>query len=151
MAKPTTLPFGKMLIKVLRSGGNADTPGDYVAPCGLTTKAFNQSVSTQETTVPDCDDPDAIAYVERLADSKSAEISGSGVLAMESRQTWEANLGVSNTYRVFLDATLADHGGYWQGNFVLTTFNVAADRGQKIRGEVTLQSDGEYAWHDADA
>jgi hypothetical protein len=38
-------------------------------------------------------------------------------------------------------------GGYWQGKFVLATFNVAAPGvGQKSTGDISLQSDGPAPW-----
>lgn len=149
MTKPTTLTFGKFLIKV---GDGAD-PEVFSAPCGLTTKSFNQTASSQETVVPSCDQPDAPAYVERAIDALSAEISGSGVLAAESIDVWRDffESGESKNCRVYLDVPLADNGGYWQGAFVLTQFNVGAERGKKVSVEVTLQSDGEYTWTDAAA
>lgn len=149
MAKPTTLAFGDFLIKLETSEGS----GVFSAPCGLTSKGFNQTATTQETVVPDCDDPDAPADVERAIDALSREISGSGVLAMEARDTWQDyyDSGLKKKCRVYLDTTLANHGGYWEGYFVLTAFNVTATRGQKINIEVTMMSDGQIVWNDADA
>lgn len=149
MAKPTTLPAGDFLIKLESSEGS----GVFTAPCGLTSKGFNQSATTQETVVPDCDDPDAPASVERAVDALSGEISGSGVLAMGSRNTYETwyRSGLKKKCRIYLDTTLANSGGYWEGYFLLTQWNVTAQRGQKINTELTMQSDGDIAWTDADA
>lgn len=144
MTKPTTLPAGKYLILL----GNGASPEIFAAPCGLTTKGFNQSKSVQETVVPDCDNPDAAAYVERGVDSISGEISGSGVLALEAFDTWRLAFesGGSINCRIKLDQV--GLGGYYQGAFVMTQFNMTAQRGQKINVDVTLQSDGAYTWTD---
>lgn len=149
MAKPTTLAAGDFVIKLETSEGS----GVFSAPCGLTSKGFNQTATTQETVVPDCDDPDAPASVERAIDALSAEISGSGVLAMGSRNTWETwyRSGLKKKCRVYLDTTLANSGGYWEGYFVLTAFNTGAQRGQKVTVEVTMASDGDITWTNADA
>lgn len=141
MTAPTTVTFGKFIIQL----GNGAEPEVFAAPCGLTTKGFNQTANTQETSVPDCDDPDAPAYVERAVDTLSSEISGSGVLATESLDTWQAwfTSALSKNCRVYPNGLT---GGYWEGKFVLSAFNLTANRGQKVNADVTLVSDGEYSW-----
>lgn len=151
--KPTTATFGKFLIKILNAGGDPNNDGNYSQPCGLTSKGFSQKATMGETVVPFCDDPDAPADVERSVLSNTREITGSGVLAMEARQTWQSfyDNGASVTCRIWLNLPLANSGGYWQGNFVLETFNVKAERGKKIEVDITLQSDGEIIWNNASA
>ena len=70
MTKATTTTFGSFLIKL----GDGASPEVFAAPCGLTTKGFNQTANVQETSVPDCADPDAPAYIERAVDTISSEI-----------------------------------------------------------------------------
>jgi predicted secreted protein len=142
MAKPTTGTFGQFLVKI---GDGAD-PEVFGAPCGLTTKNFNQTANTQETTVPDCDDPDAPAYIERAVDTLSAEISGSGVLAKEAHEdVWQPTFqaAASVNCRVY---PFGAAGGFYAGKFVLTQYNNAVQRGQKVNVDITLASDGEYTW-----
>lgn len=143
MAKPTTHTFGQFLIMIER----ADSPGEFYAPCGLTTKSFNQTASTQETSVPDCDDPDAPAYVERAVDTISAEISGNGVLAAEAFPVWRGwfDSAASRACRVY---PMGQSGGFYSGNFVLTQFNMPVQRGQKVNVDITMTSDGQYVWED---
>lgn len=149
MTRPTTLAFGDFLILL----GNGANPEVFTAPCGLTSKGFNQSASTQESTVPDCDNPDAPAYTERDIDALSAEISGSGVLAMESAAIWQVwyDSGLPKNVQIKLDQTLANHGGYWSGAFVLTGFNITGERGAKVKVDLTMQSDGAFTWNPASA
>ncbi len=145
MARPTTVAFNQFLIEV----GDGASPETFAAPCGLTSKGFNQSASTQDTTVPDCDDPDAPAYVERAVDALSAEISGSGVLAMEAfTDVWEPwyRSALFRNAHVRLDVPAADGGGYYTGKFILSQFNMTGQRGQKVNVEVTMVSDGEITW-----
>lgn len=142
MTKPTTSKFSEFLVQI----ESADSPGVFAAPCGLTTKGFNQTANTQETTVPDCDDPDAPAFTERAVDTISAEISGSGVLAKEAHEdVWQPFFvgAISKTCRVY---PFGLTGGYYEGAFVLTNYNNAVQRGQKVNVDITLQSDGEYTW-----
>lgn len=112
MTKPTTLTYGHFLILL----GDGASPETFSEPCGLTSKGFAQTASTQDTNVPDCDDPDAPAYVERAIESLSGEITGSGVLALESLPVWRAFYegAISKNCQIKIDAPLADNGGYWK-------------------------------------
>lgn len=142
MAKPTTSAFSQFLIKI----GDGASPEVFGAPCGLTSKGFNQTANTQETSVPDCDDPDAPAYIERAVDTLSAEITGSGVLAKEAHDdVWQPmfDAAVSKNCRIY-PFGLAN--GYYEGKFVLTAYGNAVQRGQKVNVDITLSSDGQFAW-----
>jgi hypothetical protein len=153
MTRPITETFGKFVVKILKDGGDYTNANDYEKPCGFTSKGYNQTASVSETEVPDCDDEDAPAQVERSVQSLSRTFSGDGVLAMEWRARYQAYYdgGVSKYCRVYLDVPLAEHGGYWQGLFVLSTFNVTGSKGDKLKVSIELQSDGEVPWTDADA
>lgn len=142
MAKPTTKKFGSFIIQV----ESTDSPGVYAAPCGLTTKSFNQTANTNETQVPDCDDPDAPADVERAVVSLSRETSGSGVLATESFSIWQEwyDSAESRICRVY---PMGLTGGYYQGAFILSAFNLSASLGDKVSVDLTMQSDGACPWN----
>lgn len=142
MTKPTTHTFGEFLVEI-ESG---DSPGVFYAPCGLTTKGFNQTANTQETSVPDCDNPDAPAYIERAVDTITAEVSGSGVLAEEAFPVWQEwfDSAASKSVRIY---PMGGSKGYYGGNFILSAFNMTVQRGQKVNVEVTLQSDGQAIWN----
>lgn len=141
MAKPTTKKFGDFIIQLEL----AESPGVFAAPCGLTSKGFTQTANTNETNVPDCDEPDAPADVERDVISKSREISGEGVMAVESLEIWQEyfDSGDAKTCRVY-PAGLS--GGYWEGDFILSSFGLTANLGEKVNISVTLVSDGAAPW-----
>jgi predicted secreted protein len=141
MAKPTTKRFGEFLIQV----GDGASPETFTARCGLTSKGFNQTANTNDTNVPDCDDPDAPADVERSVVSKSREISGSGVMATEAFSTWQAwyDDSTSKNCRVY---PMGLTGGYYEGAFILTGFNLTADLGDKVKVALTMESDGAVSW-----
>lgn len=141
MTKPTTKTFGDFIVQIETTSGS----GIFSAPCGLTSKGFNQTANTQTTVVPDCDDPDAPAYEEKAVDSIGAEISGSGVMATEAFTTWQdwfdsADVKACRIY------PKGSGNGYYAGNFLLTAFNMTVDRGQKVQVSVTMQNDGQYTW-----
>jgi predicted secreted protein len=147
MAKPTTIKGSKFLIQL------EDTPGVFVAPCALTTKGIDFSAETNDSNVPDCDDPDAPTFTERTISALSASISGSGTLAMESLATWRTwfESGLEKNIRVKVDATLANGGGYWAMSAVLTGFNLGAPLKDLMTVEVAIQSNGAWTWTDAGA
>src|SRR4051812_21297671 len=145
MAKPTTINASKMLIKL----GDGATPTEvFAAACGMTTKGINFTKDTNEVNVPDCDDPDAPAWKERAVIAMSAEISENGILDMGSLDMWQGLLesGVSGNVQVWLDVPVTDHGGHWDGKFLLTAFNVTAEQGNKVQAAITMQSDGPVIW-----
>jgi predicted secreted protein len=148
MAKPTTYPASKLYISL----GDGATPTEtFTAPCGLVSKGIVFSKETNDTTVPDCDDPDAPAWTERGVRTLSAEVTGSGILAAEALPTWwawYANTESANV-RIGLNAPPADNGGYWAGLMHLTSFSVTSELGDKVQVAATLISDGQMVWVDA--
>lgn len=147
MAKPTTRSWTKLSIWP----GDGGSPEVFTSKvCGLTSKGFTISSETSDSTVPDCDDPDLPAWVERVTRSSSAEISGSGVMAEETFDFWrDWKLdGTAKNVRVIMD--LLGTPGYFAGSFLLTSLEITGNQDDgKINVTVTLQSNGEITWVDA--
>lgn len=142
MAKPTTLSAAKMLILI----GDGATPTEvFEAPCGLTTKGFDLNAASNDVLVPDCDDPDAPAWLERAVQSLSGQITGNGVMAVESFDLWRdwALGGLPKNARLKLDAPAL---GYYAGSFILTKFTLGGAQGDKVTVDITLDSDGQITW-----
>lgn len=144
MAAATTVPFSGL--KVLLE--SATTPGTFVAPCGLTERSLTLSKETNDTNIPDCTAEDAASWVGRDVVSKSASISGTGVMARESHPRWRAAFESDTPVlcRVEVSGLAAAGGGYWEGLFHLTSFELGAERGQRVTAGIEMQSDGEVAW-----
>lgn len=144
MTAATTLPFSG--VKVLLE--SATVPGTFVAPCGLTERSLTLSKETNDTNIPDCTDEDAASWVGRDVVSKSASISGNGVMAKESHPRWRAAYEANTPVlcRVEVAGLAAAGGGYWSGNFHLTSFVIGAERGQRVTAEIEMQSDGPVIW-----
>ena len=139
MAKPTTARFGKFSVKL----GNDALPIVYAAPCGFTSKSLTLTKELQEVNIPDCDDPDAVAWVGRDASSLSASVSGEGVLASEAVDTWlEAFEAVEST-PVKIELEFPAKTITWTGNMHVSTLTVGAEQGGRVTISVELQSDGE--------
>ncbi|BBF93381.1 phage tail tube protein [Blastochloris tepida] len=147
MAKPTTAAATKLIILL----GNGASPEVFAAPCGLVSKGISFAAASGETTVPDCDNPDAPAWVERVVQSLSATVTGEGVLAFESLEIWNAWFfsGLAKTCRIKLDLPGAVGGGYFFAPFILSQFQINGQNGQKVQVSVQLQNDGQVQWVDA--
>ena len=148
--QPKTLPFGKF--KVFVGDGATPTEG-FDAPCGFTQKALQLSAETNTQAIPDCVDPDAPAWQAREVSTLSANVSGSGVIAMEDYETWRQWFlsAAGKNIRVQFDSAAANGGGYWQGRAVLTSLQHNANLGNKAELSVTMESDGAWDWTDAPA
>jgi predicted secreted protein len=139
MAQPTTAKFGKMRVLL----GDDATPTTYAAPCGLTTKNLTISKNLQEVNIPDCDDPDAVAWIGRDAQSLSAQISGDGIAAAESVPDWNAAaLSIESVpMKVEIEFTtgMKTFTGLWQ----IDNLTFGAEQGGRVTLSFNAQSDGE--------
>lgn len=147
MARPKTLQGSKFLVML----GDGASPENFVAPCAMASKGINFSAASNEFNVPDCDDPDAPTYTERVISALSAGIPASGTLAMESLEDWRTWFfsGQPKNIQVVLDDTPANGGGYFQMSAVLSTLNLGGNIGELASIEVQMDSNGEIVWHDA--
>lgn len=96
MAKPTVVSYGAGKFWI---GDGAD-PELFVAPCGFTQGELKIDKSLNDTTIPDCDDPDLPAWVGNDVASQSWTMSFQGVLAKESLPAYEAAVFGSKSVNV---------------------------------------------------
>jgi predicted secreted protein len=144
MAQPTVIAGTKLLILV----GDGGSPEVFAQPCGLTTTGFNLTASTNTTLIPDCDDPEAPAWEAKDVNSLAAQVSGSGVMAVESFSIWNdwfLSAGAKNAQIKLDNASL----GHYAGSFILTSFKLTGTRGQKVTVDITLDNDQAVTWVDA--
>jgi predicted secreted protein len=141
MAQPTVLAGTKLLILV----GDGASPEVFAAPCGLTTRGFDLSASTNTTLIPDCDDPEAPAWEAKDVNALSASVTGSGVMAVESFDIWNDWFmqAAGKRVQIKLDNAVL---GHWAGTFVLTGLKFGGQRGQKVTVDITLANDGQVIW-----
>lgn len=139
MAQPTTARFGKFKIEL----GDGATPEVFSAPCGFTSKSLTLTKNLEEVTIPDCADPDAVAWVGRDASTLSASVSGEGVLASESVETWLDAFEATESVSVRISIIFAAKTVTWLGKMHLSTFTPSADQGGRVTVSVEMQSDGE--------
>lgn len=146
MAKPTTFR-GTLVAIYFEDPANS---GTFLKPCGLNNHSYQFSKNTNEVTVPDCDDPDLPAWIERETESLDFSASGEGILAAESVDKWWELFSNTDSAlaRMYIGAPDdAINGRYWQGNLHLSEFSVTGDRGSKTQVTVSIVSDGELTYH----
>lgn len=139
MAQATTIKAGKIRIML----GNDETPIKYVAPCGFTQRSITISKGLEEVNVPDCEDPDKVDWVGRDATSLSMSISGEGVLAAESIETWLDAVDSLESVPVKIEWEFPAKTITWTGSMHLETVEAGASNGQRASLNVSMQSDGQ--------
>jgi len=139
MAQATTIKGGK--IKVLI--GNSATPIVYTSPCGFTQRSITLNKGLEEANIPDCEDPDKVDWVGRDATSLSMSVSGEGVLASESVETWLDAFESIDSVPVKVEWEFPAKTITWTGFMHIESMEVGANNGQRATNNVSLQSDGE--------
>ncbi|MFN3549617.1 MAG: phage tail tube protein [Mesorhizobium sp.] len=140
MTQPVTIKGGK--IRVLLDPASS---GSYAAPCGFTSRSISLNKALNEFSLPDCDDPDAVDWLGRDAVSLSMTVSGEGVLASESVETWLEAWEDVEAVPVKIEWEFPSKTITWTGSMHIESFEVAANNGQRATANVSLQSDGAMA------
>lgn len=139
MAQPVRIKGGK--VRVLLS--TADSPNDYTAPCGFTSRSITFNKGLNEYALPDCDDPDAVNWQGRDATSLSISVSGEGVLASASVETWFDAWDDVESTGVKIEMEFPSKTITWTGFMHVENITSDAPNGQTVTMNVSLQSDGE--------
>lgn len=138
MTQPTTIKGGKVRVLL-----DPTRTGNYVAPCGFTSRSVSLNKALNEFQIPDCDDPDTVDWLGRDAVSLSMLINGEGVLASESVETWldawEDVESIPTKVEWEFPAKLIT----WTGNMHVENVESTAPNGQRATATVSMQSDGQ--------
>lgn len=117
-----------------------DTPGVFVHPCLINTTRGIQWTSTgNDEEIPDCDDPDAMAWTKHTKTGASGTISGAGKLNVDDVEIfWDwFDSDIGKNVKIDVGNT-----GVWDGVWKLTDFNITGDRGSVAEATVTMKSHG---------
>jgi hypothetical protein len=132
----------KLLVKV----GDGASPEVFTAKCTLNAaRGISFSATTRDFAIPDCSDPDLIAWLAREKESLGVTVTGGGMLNTPDSDEffdWWKSEDTKNV-QIVVDVPGADGGIIFEGAFHLTEFALSGDRGGKIEATLTLQSDGE--------
>lgn len=138
MTQPTTIKGGKVRVQLDPAGS-----GSYAAPCGFTSKSVTFSKGLEETNIPDCDDPDAVDWVGRDATSLSISVSGEGVLAYESQDTWLDAWENVESVAAKIEIEFTASTITYTGNMHVESLEMGAPNSRRVTLNVSIQSDGE--------
>lgn len=140
MAQATTVRGGK--VRILLGSGTA--PIVYAAPCGFTNRSITFTKGLEESNVPDCDDPDKIDWIGRDATSLSISVSGEGVLAYESTDTWDEAWQSLESVPARIEIEWPLKTVVWTGRLHIESMELGATNGTRATLNVTMQSDGAF-------
>lgn len=139
MAKATTTKGGKVRVLL----GDDAEPIVYAAPCGFTSKSLTLTKALEDVQVPDCEDPDKVDWLGRDAVSLSMAISGEGVLASESVETWLDAWESIDSVPAKVEIEFPAKTITWTGLMQVETLEATAPNGRRVTATVSMQSDGE--------
>lgn len=140
MAKPVTTKGG--MLRILLGSGSGTIV--YAAPCGLTSKSLTLSKNLEEIMIPDCDDPTKIDWVGRDATSLSMSVSGEGVLAEASVDTWLDAVENPDSIPVKVELEFPTTTWTYTGYMQVDSAELGAPSNTgRVTGNFSLQSDGE--------
>lgn len=140
MAQATTVRGGKVRILL----GSGTGPIVYAAPCGFTNRSITFTKGLEEANVPDCDDPDKIDWIGRDATSLSISVSGEGVLAYESTDTWDEAWQSLDSVPARIEIEWPLKTVIWTGRLHIESMELGATNGTRATLNVTMQSDGAF-------
>lgn len=130
---PTVTPIDGSQLRVFLGGGETPTEVFTVACLINTSRGIEWDADVVETVIPDCGvNNDNVVFVHRSVRSKSASISGSGIVDVNTipdMWTW-FDSGAQKNIRVSMaDGTL---NGRWDGAAVLKNFRVTASDNKEL-------------------
>lgn len=143
MAAPTTARFGAGFIEL------ETAPATFTKICGFNSIEITWEKELNDTTVPDCDNPDAPAWVERDLVSRSASFACEGVMAKEALPHIETatESGVSVNARITIAGMGVGTGSpalvnkRYSGKFHVR-HSITGERGNKWQMSIEGESDG---------
>lgn len=126
------------------TGVTITAPGSwvYAAPCGFSSKSFTLTKNLQEIDIPDCDDPDAVAWIGRDAQNLSAVIAGNGVAAAESVPTWNDAWNSTESIPALVEIEFSTGTLTYEGMFQVDSLAFTAEQAGRVQLAVNMQSDG---------
>jgi hypothetical protein len=144
MSLPTEIDFA--LIKL---GDGAETEVFEVI-CGLTDVTHSETVNSSDRFVRDCAKPGEVPFRKTRTNGKQLDVGGSGLTNADMIPTLQAALGRVNNYKIeFYRDDGTDAGellGTTSGAFLLTANNLNIPREGDASGEISLASDGAWAY-----
>lgn len=133
-------------VKLVLKVGDGASPEVFTALCTVNAeRGVSFDGTFRDENVPDCNDPDLLAWVVREAESLSMGVTGGGMSHKNDvKRLWDWwKSGESKNAQVILDDDTPANVILWEGGWKLTNFDLNGNRGEKVASTLTLASDGE--------
>lgn len=133
-------------VKLVLKVGDGASPEVFTPLCTVNAeRGITFNAQTNDATVPDCTDPDAIAFLAREKSSLSVDFTGGGMHHKnDTKKLWDWwKSPDSKNCQVVLDDDSAANVITYEGPFHLTQYDHTGNRGEKVSSTMTLASDGE--------
>lgn len=126
--------------------GDGALPEVFSPMCGITTKGFQQSRATSDTTDWDCADPDASPITVRDVGASDWTISGNGLLhrPLLAKLQDAFDDTTATNYRFVFDEPVAGAviNGYYEGPGIITDLNITGTNGEYVNISLTVSAAG---------
>jgi predicted secreted protein len=132
----------RLVVKV----GNGASPEVFTALCTINAeRGITFNAQTNDDTVPNCEDIEAIKFLSREKSSLSVDVTGGGKNNKPDNKIlwdWWKSPDPRNC-QVVLDDDDPANVITWEGAFHLTQYDLTGNDGEKVLSTITLASDGE--------
>lgn len=144
MTQLTSIKGTQLQIRV--DNGLTGTNQAYAHPCMINAaRGLDLTSNGQDENIPDCADPDALAWTTHTKATLGGQISGAGMLDATNYSTFYSWFitDTGKTVKVDLNGTV---GGVVTGSFKLTQLAITGDRGKRVEVNLTMKSDGALSY-----
>lgn len=142
MAQPTVTSFGKGVLFI----GDGAGPEVFTKICGFNTISLAVEKDTNDSTIPDCDDPDAAAWRSTDVLSLAWTMEAEGIMAKEAEPLiWAATAkGTSTNVRLHLIGSGTGTGtpDLQFSGAAHIAHSITGERGNKWQIALTVTGDG---------
>lgn len=132
-------------VKLVLKVGDGAEPEVFTALCTINAeRGITFNAQTNDATIPDCADLEAIAFTAREKQSLSVDFTGGGMSdKSDVKKLWDWwKNEESKNCQIILDDDTAGNVITFEGGFHLTQFDLNGNRGEKVNSTMTLASDG---------
>ncbi|WP_436356418.1 phage tail tube protein [Brevundimonas sp. CEF1] len=132
----------RLVVKV----GDGATPEVFTPLCTINAeRGITFNAQTNDETIPDCEDLDAIAWLVREKASLSVDVTGGGKSHKDDiKKLWDWwKSPESQNCQVVVDDDVVANQITFEGPFHLAQFDLNGAEGQKMASTMSLSSDGE--------
>lgn len=149
MAQP--VPFGGKDLRVMRKSSPSDANPTYL--CSITTKGLTETIEFDDATVPNADNPGAVAARRSVPKMTAWSTSISGIADAKSYKQLrvDALAGVPLDVQILVAKPAAAGGGHWDGATWFENIQLQSDSLGVVKFSAQLRGEGDLLWTDASA